>query len=219
MHKKHNGNLLNRKDAAAFLGTTVHTMSTWSNGNGFPPFIKIGNGCFYDKKDLNEFLERRRNKTGSADVNIPQQEGRDNKGRFSPGNKIAEYNLAGVRSIEVRRHREFFNQHVPDIMKMLVNEAIEHKNTEVGRWIIDKIIPNSKSITFADSASVIKSLQTLTDVKNSSETVIKEASEGVIALEEMESMMDAFEKQSKAIERADIEPLANAVREKMGKRN
>jgi DNA-binding XRE family transcriptional regulator len=56
------GKLLNRKDAAAYLGVSPHTLAAWSqkrDNNGLP-LIKMGSNVRYKVDDLIEFVEKNR---------------------------------------------------------------------------------------------------------------------------------------------------------------
>lgn len=52
--------LLNRKEAAKFLGTTEGTLAIWSSTGRYNlPFVKIGRLVKYRYSDLMGFIERR----------------------------------------------------------------------------------------------------------------------------------------------------------------
>lgn len=59
MNKKENI-LMSRKEAAAYLGITSHTLAVWKCAKRYDlPCIKIGRLAKYRKEDLDEFMQRR----------------------------------------------------------------------------------------------------------------------------------------------------------------
>lgn len=50
--------LLSRTDAAKFIGVRYTTLALWAwKKSPALPFSRIGNKCFYDKKDLIQFIK------------------------------------------------------------------------------------------------------------------------------------------------------------------
>lgn len=55
-----NPNLLNRDQAANYLGLQSQTLSVWAcTGRYALPFIKVGRKVFYRREDLDNFLTNR----------------------------------------------------------------------------------------------------------------------------------------------------------------
>ena len=70
MNKK-NSNLMSRKEAAAYLGVTPHTLAVWQCKERYGlPCIKIGRLAKYDLDHLDEFIHRRT-------LGVDQKEGMD----------------------------------------------------------------------------------------------------------------------------------------------
>lgn len=52
--------LMNREQAARYLGTTAGTLAVWASTKRYPlPFVKIGSLVRYRKQDLDHFIEQR----------------------------------------------------------------------------------------------------------------------------------------------------------------
>ena len=59
MNKK-NSNLMSRKEAAAYLGVTPHTLAVWHCAKRYNlPCIKIGRLSKYSQDHLDEFIRQR----------------------------------------------------------------------------------------------------------------------------------------------------------------
>lgn len=59
-HDKNNKNLLSRKEAAEFLGTTEGTLAIWACNKRYGlPLVKIGRLAKYRLSDLEAFIEKR----------------------------------------------------------------------------------------------------------------------------------------------------------------
>lgn len=52
--------LLNPKDAAAYLQISTNTLATWRHERRGPSFIRTGRVIRYSRKDLDDYLRRRR---------------------------------------------------------------------------------------------------------------------------------------------------------------
>lgn len=54
--------LLTAREAAAYLRLSPVTLAKWrvAGGSDSPSFFKLGVRCYYDRADLDLFLERRR---------------------------------------------------------------------------------------------------------------------------------------------------------------
>lgn len=62
-----NKRLLNRKEAAEYLGTTEGTLSVAACRKTLPiPVVKMGRAVRYDIEDLNRFIEENKHNTESA---------------------------------------------------------------------------------------------------------------------------------------------------------
>ena len=60
IEQKRQSNLLSRKEAAEYLGVTVHTLAVWKcTGRYNLPCIKIGRLAKYKLNDLDDFIQRR----------------------------------------------------------------------------------------------------------------------------------------------------------------
>ena len=57
IEQKRQSNLLSRKEAAEYLGVTVHTLAVWKcTGRYNLPCVKIGKLAKYRKEDLDDFI-------------------------------------------------------------------------------------------------------------------------------------------------------------------
>jgi excisionase family DNA binding protein len=62
-------NLLNNKEAAAYIGVLPKTLEIWRCTKRYPiPFIKVGRLVKYRKSDLDAFLDQRTIGKGEANV-------------------------------------------------------------------------------------------------------------------------------------------------------
>jgi hypothetical protein len=144
---------------------------------------------------------------GDTDQVHPLCSGRDPKGRFIKGNKIAtDVHITGVRSIDIRKHRAFINDHIPQLLQMLIDEALTNKNIQVAMWLVNKIIPDVKAATFIHSC-VVNGMTTLGELKDQSAHTLKETVEGEWSLEAASMLINLYQIHKQLIEAADIEPL------------
>ena len=59
MNEANSFKLLNQRQAAQYLGTTVGTLNSWRHGGkNTLPFIRWGNRIRYRKSDLDAWIER-----------------------------------------------------------------------------------------------------------------------------------------------------------------
>lgn len=59
MNEENSFKLLNQRQAAQYLGTTVGTLNSWRHcGKNTLPFIRWGNRIRYRKSDLDAWIER-----------------------------------------------------------------------------------------------------------------------------------------------------------------
>jgi hypothetical protein len=143
--------------------------------------------------------------------------GRDVKGRFVKGNKIAtDVHITGVRSIDVRKHRAFINAYIPQLLQMLIDEAIINKNIHVAMWLVSKIIPNIKVATLINSTA-INAMNTLGELRNQSSHTLKESIQGDLSLEVATMLMNMYKEHKNLIEAADIESLAQELAKRIGR--
>jgi len=162
-------------------------------------------------------LEEESSKVNEEVKKEEEHDSRDSKGRFAKGNKLGvKENLKGVRSIDVRQHRGFINSHVPELLEMLVEAALEKKDTQVAMWLVGKIVPDTKVATYS-SGELLKSIENLTDLKDQSARAVEEAVTGEASLEETGMMLELCKSHKVMIEAADIEPLAQELSKKLGK--
>lgn len=142
---------------------------------------------------------------------------RGDKGLFAKGNKIGTggpLSNFGVRSRDIRRHRSAINERVDDLLQLLFKEAFDNNNTQVAMWLVGKVLPDSKPATFSNS-KVINDIKSLTELKDQAAHTIKEGVEGESSLEETTAILSLYKDQKALIEAADIEPLAQLVKERM----
>lgn len=65
--KKSPSVLINRREAAELLGMDSYILASWMNRkHNKLPFIKVGNRCMYEKKDVYDFMHGRLENTSSA---------------------------------------------------------------------------------------------------------------------------------------------------------
>lgn len=141
--------------------------------------------------------------------------GRDGKGRFAKGNKIAtDVHITGVRSIDIRKHRAFINDYIPQMLQILIDEVIINKNIQVAMWFVNKIIPDTKDATFIHSPAV-NAMNTLRELKDQSAQTIKEVVEGESSLEAVSILTILYKDHKDLIEVADIEPLVRELAKRM----
>ena len=141
---------------------------------------------------------------------------RDTKGRFLPGNTISRNTnrVTGISTGDIRRHRAVIGDNMDSLLEMLLKEAISNNNTQIAMWLVSRILPEAKKVTFADTPS-INNISTLTELKNQSAQTIQDILKGDVSLEEASSLMNAYKEQKSLIEAADIEPLVEAVKNQM----
>lgn len=144
-------------------------------------------------------------------------DGRLKDGRFAQGNKIGMYgSQIGVKSMRIRQHRQSIDGHVDTLIEMLVKEAIDNKNMQVAMWLVGKVVPDSKPSTFVNS-KMINKIQSLEELKQQAAQSIQDGVEGESSLEETSVLMSLYKEHKSLIEAADIEPLANAIKSKLGR--
>jgi hypothetical protein len=142
---------------------------------------------------------------------------RKQDGTFAKGNTIGvEAAVIGVSSLSIRRHRAFINDNIPQLLRLLMDEAINNKNTSIAMWLVAKIVPDTKASTFTN-VKVMNGLNTLNNLKEQSSHTIKEASEGGASLEEADILMGLYKEHKSLIEAADIEPLAIELSKRTGR--
>jgi len=66
----HNDALLNDKDAAQYVGLSVHTLRRWrvdpAKAESGPPFIKLGHSVRYRRTGLDDWLDKNTHGGGNA---------------------------------------------------------------------------------------------------------------------------------------------------------
>lgn len=148
---------------------------------------------------------------------LPSSAGRDSKGRFAKGNKIAtDVHITGVRSIDIRKHRALINVHIPQLLEILLNEALVNRNLQVMQWLVDKVVPDMKATTFINSA-IINEMNTLEELKGQSSQTIKESMQGNLSLEGASALISMYKEHKDMIEAADIEPFVEEMKNRLNK--
>lgn len=172
-----------------------------------------------DEKEFKAFAKKEKARTQAfAMVETAKKAERGEGGRFLPGNKIGALN--GVKSSDIRRHRTRLNENVDEVLDILVEEALINKNIEICKWIVDKVVPNSKAATYTNYTNkdlLISKLSSLTELKEQSAETIKSTLKGDSSIEEAEALIAIYKEHKALIEAADIEPLAQELAKRMGR--
>lgn len=178
------------------------------------------------EKDFKDFVKKEKERARKekarkqvfAMVETANKAERGEGGRFLPGNKIGALN--GVKSSDIRKHRTRLNENVDEVLDILVEEALVNKNIEICKWIVDKVVPNSKAATYTNYANkdlLISKLSSLTELKEQSAETIKSTLKGDSSIEEAEALIAIYKEHKALIEAADIEPLAQELAKRMGR--
>jgi DNA-binding transcriptional regulator YiaG len=57
---------LTEKEASAYLGIKSQTLQNWRQADKAPPFYRIGGKIIYDLRELQEWMQERRQPAGAA---------------------------------------------------------------------------------------------------------------------------------------------------------
>lgn len=60
------GNTASREEAAAYLGISVSTLAQWASKKEGPPYYLIGMRARYRYRELDQFIETKRQNNGTA---------------------------------------------------------------------------------------------------------------------------------------------------------
>lgn len=133
--------------------------------------------------------------------NSPSNNGeRTAKGQFIKGNKCGKGRAEGSKSKAQLVLQEVGQENATNIYQILIDKALSG-DLEIGRFIIDKVLPNAKGNRIEIELPVMENIG---DVLDAQAMVLHYICCGEITLEEGERLFDMIEQRRKAIETSEI---------------